>query len=114
MARLRAAIAAGAAPIHPALGDNLAFEHTIVTGDPDAAFAAADLVVEYPIVYCPFLWDGRLLFPEDERWVRFHDPADGHRMKLDIGSLQHEDHLATASWEAFSPNASSICETMPK
>ncbi len=31
--------------IHPALGDNLAFERRFTAGDPDAAFAAADAVV---------------------------------------------------------------------
>ena len=42
-----AALAPGAPPIHPDLGDNLAFEHTIHVGDPDAAFAVAHRVVEH-------------------------------------------------------------------
>ncbi|MBM3488311.1 MAG: xanthine dehydrogenase family protein [Alphaproteobacteria bacterium] len=39
------ALAKGA--IHDALGDNLAFQHTIKAGDADAAFAAAAVVVEH-------------------------------------------------------------------
>jgi carbon-monoxide dehydrogenase large subunit len=34
------------APIHDTLTDNLAYEHNIKAGDPDAAFAAADHVIE--------------------------------------------------------------------
>jgi carbon-monoxide dehydrogenase large subunit len=41
-----AAAAPGAAPIHPALGDNICFQRELVAGDPDAVIAAADLVVE--------------------------------------------------------------------
>ncbi|MCP5156226.1 MAG: xanthine dehydrogenase family protein [Ectothiorhodospiraceae bacterium] len=40
------ALAADAPVIHPELGDNLAFEHHQVQGDVDAAFAAADRVIE--------------------------------------------------------------------
>ena len=41
-----------AAPvIHPALGDNLAFERTLIAGDPDQAFAASDAVVETTFVF---------------------------------------------------------------
>ena len=36
----------GAAAIHASLGDNLAFAHTISTGDPDKAFAEAALPAE--------------------------------------------------------------------
>ncbi len=35
------------APIHASLGDNLAYEHNIKSGDPDAAFASADHVIEH-------------------------------------------------------------------
>ena len=42
-----AAIAPSAKPIHPELGDNLAFEHTMLAGDPDAAFASAAVVVSH-------------------------------------------------------------------
>ncbi len=41
-----AALAPGAAPIHPDLADNLAFKLDLSSGEPDAAFAAAHAVVE--------------------------------------------------------------------
>jgi len=51
--------------------------------------------LEFPIVYCPYLWDAgsrdRLGEP-----VVFHDPADGDRRKLDVGGdiedLAYEMH----------------------
>ena len=46
MADAEAALAAGAAAIHPALGDNLAFSRSIESGAVDDAFARADAVVE--------------------------------------------------------------------
>ncbi len=57
--------------------------------------------LEYPIVYCPFLWEDAGLFPEDARWVRFHDAADHQRLKLDIGSDAQEAHKALADREAL-------------
>ena len=41
-----AALAPGAAPIHPSLGDNLCFERRVNAGDVDQAFGAATVVVE--------------------------------------------------------------------
>ncbi len=40
--------------------------------------------LEFPIVYCPYLWDGA---PADRSGapVMFHDAADGGRRKLDVG-----------------------------
>jgi carbon-monoxide dehydrogenase large subunit len=43
---MEGALAPAAPVIHPELGDNLCFTRSIDTGDVDAAFAAADLVVE--------------------------------------------------------------------
>jgi exodeoxyribonuclease V beta subunit len=57
--------------------------------------------LEYPIVYCPFLWDGRLLFGDDQKWVRFHDAASANRLSLDIGSDAHSDHVKVAEREAL-------------
>ena len=57
--------------------------------------------LEYPIVYCPFLWEDAGLFADDARWVRFHDADDHQRLKLDIGSHAQEDHKATAEREAL-------------
>jgi carbon-monoxide dehydrogenase large subunit len=41
----------GTEVIHPDLGDNLAFQRVHVAGDPDAAFKAADAVVETTFVF---------------------------------------------------------------
>ena len=41
------ALAPGAPPIHESLGDNLAFAHTIVAGDPGKQFATAAHVIEH-------------------------------------------------------------------
>jgi carbon-monoxide dehydrogenase large subunit len=42
----KTALAAGTPVIHPELGDNLAFRKVINTGDVDAGFAAADLIID--------------------------------------------------------------------
>ena len=41
----------GAPAIHESLGDNLAFGHTIVAGDPDRAFAEAAIVIERDFIF---------------------------------------------------------------
>lgn len=56
--------------------------------------------LEYPIVYCPYLWDGADLFAADQTWLRFHDPRDGYALKLDLGSDKRDLHLQQARWEA--------------
>ncbi|MFQ5768213.1 MAG: 3'-5' exonuclease, partial [Acidobacteriota bacterium] len=55
--------------------------------------------LEYDAVYCPYLWQGTKLFPGEERWPRFHDPADRHRLKMDVGSQARQEHLAWATKE---------------
>ena len=60
--------------------------------------------LEYPVVYCPFLWDGKVLQGVDEKLPRFHDPRDGNRLKLDVGSEQHDTHVERAEYEAFAEN----------
>lgn len=50
--------------------------------------------LEYPVTYCPFLWDGKLR--ENEGPVRYHDPARDHRAALDFGSPEFADHQALA------------------
>ena len=40
--------------------------------------------LEYPVVYCPWLWDGTLLFDDEEEFLLWHDPAQGHRVQLDV------------------------------
>ncbi|MGE0748035.1 MAG: xanthine dehydrogenase family protein molybdopterin-binding subunit, partial [Rhodospirillales bacterium] len=46
LADAEAAVAPGAAAIHPEIGDNLGFQQTLKAGDPDAAFAGAAVTVE--------------------------------------------------------------------
>lgn len=41
--------------------------------------------LEFPLVFCPFMWDGRL-HAERDAAIRFHDPAKGHAPVLDVGS----------------------------
>ncbi len=56
--------------------------------------------LEYPVVFCPYLWDaGRQ--PGSGEPVRFHDPSDDHRVKLDLGSEDLADHHALAAREAL-------------
>ena len=43
---VEAALEPGAAVLHPGLGSNVAFEHEMRAGDPEGAFARADVVVE--------------------------------------------------------------------
>ena len=60
--------------------------------------------LEYPIVFCPYLWDGTLLHEEDAKLVRFHDPDHGDRLTLDIGSGAHAAHVERATREALAEN----------
>lgn len=53
--------------------------------------------LEYPITYCPFLWDGKLR--EDDGPVRFHDPAREYRAALDFGSAEIDAHRELAAQE---------------
>jgi exodeoxyribonuclease V beta subunit len=40
--------------------------------------------LEYPIVYCPFLWEPGYI-PRDPGPVSFHDPAAGDQLTIDVG-----------------------------
>jgi exodeoxyribonuclease V beta subunit len=44
--------------------------------------------LEYPIVFCPFLWDGRLR-SEKAAAFTFHDAAEGYQAVLELGSDPH-------------------------
>lgn len=54
--------------------------------------------LEYPIVFCPFLWDGRLSQRKAES-ILFHE---GCQAVLDLGSAQLEEHRAQAVREEMS------------
>jgi len=58
--------------------------------------------LEYGIVYCPFPWGDAELFQLERKVVRFHDPNDGHRLKIDLGSKRLEEHLALSEREHLS------------
>ncbi len=62
--------------------------------------------LEYPIVYCPYLWDGKLLHDDDRKTPMFHDPdpSGDHRRKLDLGSPDLEQHAGHAAREAAAEN----------
>lgn len=50
--------------------------------------------LEYPVVYCPYLWDGTLLFMTEEEFLVVHDPAGDHALHLDVrlkGDRQQKD-----------------------
>lgn len=56
--------------------------------------------LEFPVVYCPFAWDGALRAPDSELAL-FHDPEHGHRASVDFGSADFADHRALATREEF-------------
>ena len=60
--------------------------------------------LEYPIVFCPYLWDGTLLRDEDLKLVRFHDPDNHDRLTLDVGCAAHAAHVERSKQEALAEN----------
>ncbi|MGA7800974.1 MAG: 3'-5' exonuclease, partial [Gammaproteobacteria bacterium] len=59
--------------------------------------------LQYPIVFCPFLWDGKLWSEQDDAVV-FHDPDHGFEARLDMGSAQLEEHRTLARREELAEN----------
>jgi exodeoxyribonuclease V beta subunit len=61
--------------------------------------------LEYSIVFCPYLWDGRLSDRNDKRFVVFHDPEQDYAAKLDFfsegRSQEYNEHSALAKREAM-------------
>ncbi|MDY0004052.1 MAG: UvrD-helicase domain-containing protein, partial [Polyangia bacterium] len=57
--------------------------------------------LEFPVVYCPFLWGGdqggRSLAPP----LAFHDPSAGNRITLDLGSEDLAGSTRRARWESL-------------
>jgi len=58
--------------------------------------------LEYPVVYCPFLWHGMLLHTNDEQAPKLHLPNG--ELVLDIGSAEREEHIERARFEVFAEN----------
>jgi len=57
--------------------------------------------LEYPIVFCPFVWDGYLHHSKDEQFV-FHDANND--LTLDLGSKQQDKHRKQALEEERAEN----------
>lgn len=58
--------------------------------------------LEYPIVYCPHLWDGLLLFGDEMRALEIHQDGDAVlHLDADKGSEAHR----RAQWERLAENA---------
>jgi exodeoxyribonuclease V beta subunit len=57
--------------------------------------------LEYPIVFCPFVWDGYLHHSKDEQFI-FHDK--NHELTLDLGSKLQEKHRQQALEEERAEN----------
>ncbi len=61
--------------------------------------------LEYPIVFCPFLWDGKLTMESAKtRIFSFHDPEDEFRAVLDMGSERQEERRPHAVREELAEN----------
>ncbi|HET6492223.1 MAG TPA: exodeoxyribonuclease V subunit beta [Burkholderiales bacterium] len=54
--------------------------------------------LEFPLVFCPFMWDGRLR-ASSEPAIAFHDPDNAHAAVLDLGSDSLEDCRKVAERE---------------
>ncbi|MEF8982640.1 exodeoxyribonuclease V subunit beta [Thiohalorhabdus sp.] len=46
--------------------------------------------LEYPIVFCPFLWDLAVKSPDKNQAVDFHDPDNDNRLTVDLGTEERE------------------------
>lgn len=59
--------------------------------------------LEYPIVFCPFVWAGsRIQRAEDP--VAFHDETRDNRLTLDLGASNMKDHRILAEKELLAEN----------
>ncbi|MDJ0765404.1 MAG: exodeoxyribonuclease V subunit beta [Myxococcota bacterium] len=59
--------------------------------------------LEFKVVYCPYLWDGRLSSPRAKEVV-FHDPHHQYRRTLDLGSPTYAAHTDIATQEELAEN----------
>ncbi|MFC1828758.1 exodeoxyribonuclease V subunit beta [Thermodesulfobacteriota bacterium] len=57
--------------------------------------------LEYPVVFCPYGWDGSLIKGEE---ITFHDTDAERRLTLDLGSTQPSRHRALAQNELLAEN----------
>jgi exodeoxyribonuclease V beta subunit len=59
--------------------------------------------LEYPIVFCPFSWDG-VRHKKGREPLVFHDPQNRMQLILDLGSNDQETHRAMAEKEELAEN----------
>ncbi len=58
--------------------------------------------LEYPVVYCPYLWSSTELRPAAKQYLTFHDPDDELRYKLDLRPASEKDErIKQANLEAL-------------
>ena len=57
--------------------------------------------LEYPVVVCPYLWDGVLLRKLDRRYCRYHDPGS---YEFTLSLVEDEDAAEAAAREARAEN----------
>ena len=55
--------------------------------------------LEYDVVFCPFLWDGRLRAGKDDAALLYHDPDDSRRSILAIGAGEEDPAVQLARRE---------------
>ncbi len=57
--------------------------------------------LEYPIVYCPFLWAASKVGDDGKRWPMYHDPAADGVLTLSLAGADDPAAQAQAEREAF-------------
>ena len=59
--------------------------------------------LEYPVVFCPFSWDGSKIKKSDDPFT-FHDEADNRTLTLDLGSDKRDENRTFAEKELLAEN----------
>ncbi|MBU2498820.1 MAG: exodeoxyribonuclease V subunit beta, partial [Proteobacteria bacterium] len=59
--------------------------------------------LEYPVVFCPFTWDGSRIKHSKDPFL-YHDPRDGMRLTLDLGSSEMDENRRFAEREQLAEN----------
>ncbi len=60
--------------------------------------------LEYPVVFCPFLWDGRLKSDDNPDLLLYHDPANPGRTVLAVGAAEDDPARQLARHEEMAEN----------
>ena len=82
---LEDALSPGAPVLHDELGDNLLYQREVVTGDVEAAFAAADVVVERRLRFARHTG----VTPEGRAMIASFDPSQSHLTLHHGGQAPH-------------------------